>query len=215
MGVIGKQFGSPTGLLGRVAARVMAHNNADFNQQLVRYLAESGSSPAVVAEVGFGPGMGLEALLEAFPAACVLGADPSVAVLREAERRNRAALQSGRLRLSTGDAGSLSGNAPIDLVLAVHVLYFWSDPVAALRQIRGLLPDGGRVALGYQLKQHMPLLAQRDFPAEGHVLYESDDAVKEILTRSGLVPQDVVVLGAADSPLGRILVGDRNPPPIS
>jgi SAM-dependent methyltransferase len=211
MGVIGRQFASPSGLLGRVAARVMARNNADFNEQLVRYLAERGASPAVVAEVGFGPGIGLEALLDTFPAARVLGADPSSAVLREAEQRNRTALQSGRLRLFTGDAGSLSENAPIDLVVAVHVVYFWPDPVASLRQIRGLLRDGGRVALGYQLKQHMPLLAQRDFPAEGHVLYESDDAVKDVLARGGFAPKDVVVLGPAESPLGRVIVGDRSP----
>jgi SAM-dependent methyltransferase len=211
MGVIGKQFGSPSGLLGRVAAHLMARNNAAFNQQLVRCLAESASSPSVVAEVGFGPGIGLQALLDTFPAARVLGADPSAAVLRAAEQRNRTALHSGRLRLFTGDAGSLSDDAPIDLVVAVHVVYFWPDPIGSLRQIRGLLSDSGRVALGYQLRQHMPLLAQRDFPAEGHVLYESDDAVKDVLARAGFAPQDVVVLGDADSPLGRILVGDRNP----
>jgi hypothetical protein len=65
--------------------------------------------------------------------------------------------------------------------------------------------------LGYQLKQFMPVLAQRGFPAERHVLDESDGAVKDVLAQAGVAPKDVVVaLGPAESPLGRILVGDRN-----
>lgn len=210
MGLVGQQFGAPSGLLGRLAARFMAHNNADFNGQLVQEIASTGSKPAVIAEVGFGPGVGLAALLEVFPEAQVLGADPSPTVIGAAAARNRKAVQSGRLRLFTGDAGRLQEHAPIELVMAVHVLYFWHDPVSSLVQIRELLPAGGRVALGYQLKQHMPPAAQRDFPAEGHLLYDSDDAVKDVLVRAGFTPQDVAVFGRPDSPLGRLLIGERD-----
>ena len=187
----------------------MARNNGDFNEQLVNVIATVSPGPRVVAELGFGPGVGLAALLRAFPDALVLGADPSPAVLRQAVKRNRGAVRAGRLRLFAGDAASLRGHGPVDVVVAVHVLYFWHDPVAALQQAKDLLSSHGHLVLGYQLRQHMPLPAQRDFPKEGHRLYESDDAVQEVLGRAGLNARDIVVLGDPDSPLGRVLVAEQ------
>lgn len=207
VGLIARQFGKPSGVLGRVAARFMARSNRDFNQQLVQVVAASSMPrPGVVAELGFGPGVGLAALLDAFPDAQVLGADPSPAVMREAQARNRDAVRSGRLRLFTGDAASLREHGPIDLVVAVHVLYFWHNPAASLRQVKEVLSDHGQLALGYQLRQDMPPAAQRDFPKEGHRLYESDDAVRRVLLEAGLTPQEVTVLGPPDSPLGRVMI---------
>lgn len=209
MGLIGKQFGMPSGALGRVAALFMARNNRDFNQQLVNIVATSVPPPAAVAELGFGPGVGLAALLNAFPQAQVLGADPSRAVMREAQARNREALNSGRLRLFTGDAAVLREQGPMDVIVAVHVLYFWHDPATSLRQVRELLSEDGRLVLGYQLKQDMPGPAQRDFPREGHCLYESDEAVRHVLVEAGLATQSLDVLGPPASPVGRVLVARR------
>lgn len=210
MGLIGKQFGHPSGVLGRLAARFMARNNRDFNQQLVQVVAASPTPrPRVVAELGFGPGVGLAALLEAFPEAQVLGADPSPAAMREARARNRDAISSGRLRLFTGDAAILRPHGPVDLVVAVHVLYFWHDPADALRQVEAVLSDHGQLVLGYQLRQDMPPPAQRDFPREGHRLYESDDAVGGAVLDAGLTPQRVTVLGPPGSPLGRVMIARK------
>lgn len=206
MGLIGKQFGMPSGVLGRLAVRFMAGNNRDFNRQLVAIVAASTRRPGVVAELGFGPGVGLAALLDAFPDAQVLGADPSPAVMREALARNRAAVSAGRLRLFTGDADSLREQAPVDLIIAVHVLYFWHRPADSVRQLRELLSDDGRLVLGYQLKQDMPNAAQRDFPEEGHRLYDSDEEVHRVIIEAGLTPQELTVLGPPASPLGRVLI---------
>lgn len=94
VGLIGNQFGAPSGLLGRVASRFMARNNGEFNEQLVNFVATVSPRPRVVAELGFGPGVGLAALLNAFPDALVFGADPSPAVMRQAVKRNRGAVRS-------------------------------------------------------------------------------------------------------------------------
>jgi SAM-dependent methyltransferase len=209
VGLIGRQFGSPSGVLGRLAVRFMVGNNGGFNRQLVKAVAGAGPPPRVVAELGFGPGVGLAALLDAFPTAKVLGADPSPAAAREAAARNKLAVTAGRLQLFTGDAAALRRAAPVDLVVCVHVLYFWHDPATALRQIRDLLSDDGRLVLGYQLRHHMPAVAQRDFPREGHRLYASDNAVREVLLDADLRPRDLTVLGSPDAPLGRVLVATR------
>jgi SAM-dependent methyltransferase len=104
----------------------------------------------------------------------------------------------------------LTPHAPMDLVVAVHVLYFWREPVQALQAMARLLTPEGHVALGYQLERHMPPVAQRDFVAEGHRLYESDDQVTELLTPAGLKAEHQSVIGADASPTGRLLIASRS-----
>lgn len=72
--------------------------DAAFNRRLVDEVATSVPPARVVAELGFGPGVGLAALLSGFPDAHVLGADPSPALAGHAAGRNRAAIDGGRLR---------------------------------------------------------------------------------------------------------------------
>jgi SAM-dependent methyltransferase len=207
MGFIARQFGSPSGPLGGVVARFMARNNADFNRAVIQHAAAcTGSDASVVAELGFGPGVGLSALLDTFPDARVIGADPSRVAVSHATRRNRSAVRSGRLQLVQGDAAALHRFPPVDLVVAVHVLYFWHDPQAAIRQVKDLLRPGGQLTVGYQLKTHMPPAAQRDFPAEGHVLYASDSELQQAVAAAGLAPGDPVIFGPPEQPVGRVLV---------
>ena len=177
-----------------------------MNRLLVAQVAHRVGSPRVLAELGFGPGVGLAALLATFPDAEVLGADPSAALAGQAAARNRMAVRAGRLRLMQGDVTVLAPFAPIDLILAVHVLYFWRDPEAELTAIASLLRSGGHLALGYQLRQHMPPVAQQDFPREGHRLYESDGEVIALLDAAGLAVRHQAVLGRTDSPAGRLLL---------
>ncbi len=206
MGIIARQFGLPTGPVGRLVGRFMARNNGNLNRWLVEQVAAAVPAPRSVVELGSGPGVGLQALLAAFPHARVVGADPSSALQPQAERRNRNAIADGRLRLVEGDAGALRGLAPVDLVVAVHVLYFWHQPHRDLKLVAELLDHSGRVALGYQLKRHMPAPAQRDFPTADHRLYESDDDVRHLLHEAGFQTEDVRIFGDAASPGGRLLL---------
>jgi SAM-dependent methyltransferase len=94
--------------------------------------------------------------------------------------------------------------APIDLVLAVHVLYFWHQPATELAQLHRVLRPGGLLALGYQLKQNMPPMSQRNFPKEGHLLYESDDQLSVLLDAAGFTNVRFVVKGGSEAPAGRL-----------
>jgi trans-aconitate methyltransferase len=209
MGVIGRQFSSPSGSLGRLAGLVMARRNAALNRLLIAQVASRIGPPRVLAELGFGPGVSLSALLATFPDAQVVGVDPSADLAGRAAARNRIAVQAGRLRLLQGDVSVLAPYAPIDLILAVHVLYFWHDPVSELKAIATLLRPGGDLALGYRLRQDMPTVAQQDFPREGHRLYESDREVAALLDAAGLAVRHEAVFGRADSPAGRLLLASR------
>ncbi len=97
----------------------------------------------------------------------------------------------------------------MDLVLAVHVLYFWHLPDRDLKLVADLLAAGGRLALGYQLRRHMPVAAQRDFPTAGHKLYESDDDVRKVVEAAGFQSADVRIFGDAANPRGRLMLASR------
>ena len=204
---LAQQFGRPSGLLGAVVGRGMARGNAELSRWVVQQAA-SHHDHAVerVAEVGPGPGVGLEALLAQFPDAQVWGVDLSSVMLSQSRKRNQSAVSAGRLTLIEGGVSALSASHHMDMVMANHVLYFWQDPAAEMAQIRDHLRPGGLLALGYQLKQNMPAMAQRRFPRAGHQLYETDDEVTRLVSAAGFGSVWHIVKGSADAPEGRVML---------
>jgi len=208
--LIGRQFGHPQGPLGRVVGHFMARANARFNLWAVHQLHDAASADVRrVVELGPGPGIGLAETLRVFPRAHVWGVDLSPEMLSQARRRNLGAVRAGRLTLVEADAASLSELAelaPADVVLAVHVLYFWHRPEAELARIRGVLRPGGLLALGFQLRQHMPRPAQANFPKEGHLLYDSPDDVTRLLRHAGFRNVTDQIKGRGDAPEGCLML---------
>jgi trans-aconitate methyltransferase len=204
---LAQQFGHPSGLMGAVVGRGMARGNAALSRWVVDRAADCHpGTPERIAELGPGPGVGLEALLSRFPDAQVWGVDVSSVMLSQARKRNRSAVTSGRLELVEGGVSALAACEPADLVMANHVLYFWPDPAAELARIRGFLRPGGMVVLGYQLRQNMPGMAQRTFPVAGHRLYDTAHEVGSLADAAGFRSVTQFVKGAAEAPEGRVMV---------
>jgi SAM-dependent methyltransferase len=202
---LAQQFGHPRGLLGAVVGRGMAKGNADLSRWVVQQAKSYADGPALrVAELGPGPGIGLEALLAQFEQAHVWGVDLSSVMLSQSRTRNHVAVAAGRLTLVEGDTSALSASQPADLVMANHVIYFWRDPAAEMSLIRGYLRPGGLLALGYQLRQNMPALAKKRFPPAGHRLYETEDELTQLATAAGFTSITHRVKGSADAPEGRV-----------
>ena len=204
---LAQQFGHPSGLLGALVGRGMARGNAELSRWVVQQAAaHHGDEVRHVAELGPGPGVGLEALLAQFPDARVWGVDVSSVMLSQSRKRNQSAVAAGRLMLLEGGVPALSKSEPADIVMANHVLYFWQDPAAQMAHIRGFLRPGGLLALGYQLKANMPAMAQRRFPAAGHRLYEADEEVAGLAITSGFGPVTHIVKGPDEAPEGRVML---------
>ena len=127
-------------------------------------------------------------------------------MLAQSRRRNRAAVVAGRLTLIEGDVASLDALSPIDIVMATHVLYFWHEPAAELARLLSTLGPAGTLALGYQLRHNMPKPAQVNFPKQGHLLYDAEDAVSGLLRDAGFTSVRTLVKGALDSPDGRLAI---------
>jgi SAM-dependent methyltransferase len=119
---IARQFGGPSGLIGHLVTGLLARGNASFNRWLVHELATVVPPPATVIEFGCGPGIALKELLTAYPAAFVVGVDPSPVVLKSARRRNKLAIAGSRMALVTGDVAKAAEHGPADLVMACSVI---------------------------------------------------------------------------------------------
>jgi trans-aconitate methyltransferase len=178
----------------------MARGNRAFNVEVADRLSALHGGARRIAEVGCGPGVGLAALLRRFPEAEVLGIDLSPEMLAQSKTRNAEAVRSGRLTLRHGGVERLEDQ--VDLVLAVHVLYFWHQPVDVLSRLRARVANDGLVALGYRLRQDMPPPARRDFPKEGHQLYEFESQVRDLFTAAGYQPARTARIDGARIHLG-------------
>ena len=201
---VARQFGRPSGPVGHLVARMLARGNAGFNRWLVDELSTDVPSPEMVMELGRGPGVALQELTKTYPEARIFGLDPSTVVLDSARKRNAETIATGRLQLLTGDIRQAANLGHADLVLACHVIYFWTNPLDELRRIRESVALSGYLALGYQLRQHMPPISQRNFPAEGFILYDSDDELAAILEEANFTRPEVRIFGDDHRPAGRL-----------
>jgi SAM-dependent methyltransferase len=141
----------PRGAAGSVNGWVFAHrpSNRQRNGWVVSLL---GVQPAdQVLEIGFGPGLAVAALARV-GAGHVYGIDHSGVMLRQAARRNAAAIRAGRVTLINASVDQLPPalDGPFDAILAVNSLGFWPAPAERLAELRRRLAPGGRVAIASQ-----------------------------------------------------------------
>jgi ubiquinone/menaquinone biosynthesis C-methylase UbiE len=141
----------PRGAAGRVTAWEMAHRPS--NRQRSRWAVSLlDVQPADrVLELGFGPGVAIAELARA-GAGHVYGVDHSGVMLRQASKRNAAAIRAGRVTLIRASADQLPPalDGPFDAILAVNSLGFWPAPGQRLAELRRRLAPGGRLAIASQ-----------------------------------------------------------------
>jgi ubiquinone/menaquinone biosynthesis C-methylase UbiE len=145
------QFHRPHGIGGRAAGWVMAHRESNRRRNVWAAGLLDVQPDDRVLELGFGPGIAIEALARRATNGVVVGIDHSEVMVRQARRRNAAAVRAGRVDLRLGNAETLPHfEEQFDRILAVNSLMFWDDPVARLEELRGILRPGGRIAIAYQ-----------------------------------------------------------------
>jgi SAM-dependent methyltransferase len=137
------QFHNPRGILGRVAGWIMGTRPS--NVERTRWAVEllDVQPEHHVLEIGFGPGVGIEALAERATDGVVWGIDHSALMVRIAGKRNVWAATAGRVRLMLGSVETLPDLEPLDRILAVNNAGMWPDPPARLRELRDRLRPGG------------------------------------------------------------------------
>ncbi|MFL6241905.1 MAG: class I SAM-dependent methyltransferase [Acidimicrobiia bacterium] len=145
------QFRRPHGIGGRAAGWVMAKRGSNRERNVWAVGLLDVQPYDRVLELGFGPGIAIQELARHATRGLVVGVDHSDVMVRQATRRNAAAVRAGHVELRLGNAEALPRfDAPFDKILAVNSLLFWDDPVARLKDLHHLLRPGGQIAIVYQ-----------------------------------------------------------------
>jgi len=169
------------GLLGRVIAFIMARETWAQNLRAMEALAVAPTDH--VLDVGCGHGRGLATLAARASQGHVVGVDPSELMAEIAVERNCGLVRARRVDVAVAGAEDLPlPDEAFDKALCVHVIYFWKDLDAGLREIARVLKPGGRLAL--LCRTDADATAVQSFPPEIYT-FRSLDAVVAALERAG------------------------------
>lgn len=138
---IGKQFGDPHGFVGKVCCMIMNIINKPMYLKVVDEVRLSGGEKLL--DIGYGNGYLLQKLYKKAKAE-LYGIDISEDMKTQAENRCKNAKSDGRLFLRVGDCCDLPyDDEMFSAVTSVNTVYFWSDTVKGLSEIRRTLKTGG------------------------------------------------------------------------
>ena len=148
------QFKDPHGLFGMIAGFIMANrpSNIERNIWTLDLLAlEPGDR---LLEVGFGPGIAIEAASKVITEGFIVGIDHSEVMLEQSRQRNSQAIKQGAVSLFLGTVETLPRfDQPFTKICSANVVQFWSEPVNVFKKLKAMLASGGVIATTYMPRQ--------------------------------------------------------------
>jgi arsenite methyltransferase len=149
---LGRQLGHPRGPFGRLVGRALNRRNARTVQAAVAAVPVRPGD--VLADLGFGGGLGLQLLLRRLDDAGrrsgrVHGVDVSETMLAAASRRFRRPVAAGHLQLHRGPMEAVPlADSSVDAAITLNTIYFLPDLPAVFREVQRVLRPGGRLVVG-------------------------------------------------------------------
>lgn len=139
---IGKQLGKPSGLLGRIVAKIIDIRNINFYKKAIIELdIRSGDK---IFEIGFGSGYGINRIASSGLECTISGIDFSELMVRRASKRNRRFINNGIVKLSSGDFLTADfENEKYEKIFCVNVIYFWNDLNIIFSKVYSVLNENG------------------------------------------------------------------------
>ncbi len=145
MNYLKSQFSHPRGPIGVFVGMVLSR----YGERVAWAIQNLDLQPEDhLLEVGFGPGLAIQAATRQITSGHVAGIELSKLMLQQASQRNRAAIAAGRVELRQGSATALPFTANrFDKVLTINSYHLWLDGDAGLREIHRVLKPGGKIAV--------------------------------------------------------------------
>jgi len=186
---IGHQLKCPSGRAGRLTGQVMTLVNKEPNRLAINAL---GIEPAdQVLELGFGPGSAVRAMAAAAHSGHVLGIDRSPEMLAQASRRNRRAIEQGRVELRLGRFNALPwASGTVDKILAANVVYFFSRNADEVCEARRVLRPGGLMAI--YATDRATMSHWKFSGPDTHTLYDRAE-LQDLILRGGFRAEEVSI----------------------
>jgi ubiquinone/menaquinone biosynthesis C-methylase UbiE len=178
---LASQLRQPSGLFGEmVMGDLLNQGNEKINQYGIERLDIQPEDR--VLDIGFGGGVTIEKMLKIIDTGKIYGVDFSDVMVKQARQKFKQAIDSGKVSIVCADVQKLPFEDDIfDKICTVNTIYFWSDIIASLREIKRVLKSGGRLVVGIRSADKM-----KDLPFTQHNfrLYAPED-VRDILINAG------------------------------
>lgn len=174
LSAVAGQLGRPHGRFNRIVAVALNRGNRPAIAAAVR--ASAAKPGDVVADIGFGGGIGLSMQLDRVGADGVVhGIEISREMLDRARARNIRHRAAGQLRLSEGSLTALPlPDHCLDAAITVNTIYFVADLDKACAELARVLRPGGRLVVGIGDPDAM---ARMPFTDYGFILRPVDDVI--------------------------------------
>jgi SAM-dependent methyltransferase len=145
---LARYFAQPQGLLGWLAGVIMANRASNRQRNLWTLDLLDIEPDHRVLEIGCGPGWALSQACQRADNGVVVGVDPSMTMLGQTRKRNRMALERGKLQLVHASAENLPEQlgGPFDRIFSSNVFGFLSDPDSVFKSLRKQLKPSGLIA---------------------------------------------------------------------
>ena len=170
---IGEQFGNPHGLVGKICCVIMNIINKAMYKNTVALLDITNDEN--VLDIGYGNGYLLKCVYKKTKAN-LYGIDISEDMKLQATKRNQAAWRDGKLFLEIGDCCDLKYEDDyFKAITSINTVYFWSDTVKGLSEIRRTLKSG---ASFYNVVYTKEWLDKLSYTEKGFKKYEAEELVK-------------------------------------
>jgi len=112
----------------------------------------------------------------------ITGVDFSPEMVRLCEKRFEAHIRAGRLELRCADVFQLPyAEGEFTKTCSVNTIYFWSDPMAAMAELRRVLCPGGKLVICFNPRA---TASKMPFTRHGFLLYEGPE-VRQLLEEAG------------------------------
>jgi ubiquinone/menaquinone biosynthesis C-methylase UbiE len=147
--IIIKQFGKPTGTLGRFVEWLLSFKNNDRVKWTFEKLQLRPSD--TLLEVGYGPGVTLKKVADTLTSGFIAGIDHSEIMVSQASRRNKMHIEKGKAKLECGTVWDLKyPENHFDIIYGSNVHFFWENPIKEFKQLVSFLKPGGRLVMVFQ-----------------------------------------------------------------
>jgi ubiquinone/menaquinone biosynthesis C-methylase UbiE len=184
---IAKQLACPEGAQGVKTGELMSINNLGMTHAAIEALViEKGDT---ILEIGHGNGSHIEYLLNQADGVQYFGADISETMITEARKINAKLIEKGLVHFQlTNGIDLLYADEQFDKAFTVNTLYFWSEPLQYLKEIRDVLKPKGLFALCFADKTFMEKLP---FTPYGFTLYDVEK-VQQLLESAGFTIKNTI-----------------------
>lgn len=170
---VGSQLSNPRGLGGKIVSLVQNIANSQLYRNAVAHVNVSNDEKLL--DVGYGNGH----LLKRIYKKCMpdmYGIDISDDAKLMASKRNRKAELAGKLHLQVGDCCALPfDDGMFAAVTTINTVYFWSDTVKGLSEIRRCLKNGGSFYNVAYTKEFLDTIAYTQY---GFKKFKPDELVQ-------------------------------------